>query len=76
VVLSLQYSLANMSDEPANEAEVEPLAKPTVKKHHVWAMNSADCAFQTDVSSYSGLTYGKLLTLPTAEVARIYSITP
>src|SRR5215475_4269161 len=58
------------------QAEVTPLVNPAAKRHHVWAMNSADCAFKTDLSGYPGLTYGKLLTLPTAEVQRIYAMSP
>ena len=57
--------------------EPEPLAtKPPLKRGHLHTMSVADIAFQLDLSAYPGLTYAKLLSLPRAEVVRIYGITP
>jgi hypothetical protein len=51
-------------------------AKPPVKRGHLHTMSVANIAFQCDLSAYPGLTYAQLLSLPRAEVARIYGITP
>jgi hypothetical protein len=61
-----------MSDEtPAPLA-----AKPPLKRSHLHIMSLADIAFLLDLSAYPGLTYAKLLSLPRAEVVRIYAIAP
>lgn len=57
------------------QAEVTPLVKPAVVKHHAWTMNKADMAFTTDLSAYPGLTYAQILIYPTAELVRKFGLT-